>query len=46
MLISNPNVLAYRVVGFLKHWCKMKPPEDQEGREQVVERLKEGLRML
>lgn len=46
ILVSNPNILAHRIVGFLQHWCKMKSPKDQEGRERMVDRLQRGLRML
>ena len=41
-LIPSPNVLPYRIIGFLQHWSKMKTVEDQMEREKMLGRLKEG----
>jgi hypothetical protein len=42
ILISKPNALAYRIVGYLQHRCGMAARKDQEGRQALVERLKDG----
>lgn len=45
-LISSPNVLAHRTVSFLQHWSKLKARKELAGREEMLMKLQEGLRLL
>ncbi|RLM55419.1 hypothetical protein C2845_PM10G10820 [Panicum miliaceum] len=42
-LISNPKMLAYKVIGFLRTWSKMASPEDQDKRRWLLRKLEDGL---
>ena len=45
-LISSPNVLPHKIIGFLQHWIKLKATKDLIEREKTLGRLKEGLRLI